>query len=180
MSVSSSSPSDPDLDLAALLEEEGLIIRFGGEIPEIAFHSSLYYLCQDPEGPGLVLDEADLVPLRQAVVERYREIILRDLDPDNRDKSLYRGLARSLANWRRLKTFRRRQHLPADPELRTEVAAALCSFLAQEHAEVSGGQRRSCVNCSAGDLQAFTEELGLDPAGLPPGWQGLCRAEGEG
>ncbi len=61
----------------ALLAEEALIILHSGEIPEIAFHSSLYYLAEDPDGPKLTLAAEEIVPLQQAVSSRYREIILR-------------------------------------------------------------------------------------------------------
>ena len=133
----------------AVLEEEALIIRHAGEIPEVAFHGSLYYLSEDPAGPGLRLTAADLEPLQAAVLARYREIMRRDLDPANRDRRLYRGLARCIANWRRLDTFRQRQNLSPDPELRTEIGALLKDFLTREHADVTCGQRRSCINCTA-------------------------------
>ncbi|MHB1014801.1 MAG: hypothetical protein ACYC2W_05950, partial [Desulfurivibrionaceae bacterium] len=72
-------------DRESLLAEEILIVRHSGEIPEIAFHSSLYYLCEDPAGPQLTLREKELDILRQQVVARYRDILLRDLSPENRD-----------------------------------------------------------------------------------------------
>ncbi|MCF6291313.1 MAG: hypothetical protein L3J03_10010 [Desulfobacterales bacterium] len=168
----STSPSD--FDLAALLEEETLIIRHGGEIPEIAFHGSLYYLCHDPEGPGLTLTEIDLEPLKQAVIARYCEIIHRDLEPDNRDKSIYRGLARCLANWQRLRTFLTRHQLMLPADLRADTARALASFLGREHRDVTSGRRKPCINCSAVELHGFVQLLGLDPAELPPGWRDLC------
>ena len=168
------STTPADFDLAALLEEEALIIRYGGEIPEIAFHSSLHYLCQDQEGPGLILTDADFEPLQQAVVARYCEIIHRDLEPDNRDKSIYRGLARCLANWGRLKTFIKRQQLVLPPDFRADTGRALVSFLGQERRDVTSGRRKPCVNCSVDELAGFVQVLGLDPAELPPGWRDLC------
>ncbi|MCK5544700.1 MAG: hypothetical protein KAI35_05750, partial [Desulfobulbaceae bacterium] len=91
------------------LEEEAIIVRNSGEIPEITYHGSIYYLTKDPEGPGLTLDNEDLSRLKNEVVERYRNILLRDMILENRDKGLYRGLARSIANWRRLYEFSRQE-----------------------------------------------------------------------
>ncbi len=168
----STSPSD--LDLTALLQEEALIIRHSGEIPEIAFHGSLHYLCQDPEGPGLTLTGADLEPLQQAVIARYCEIIHRDLEPDNRDRSIYRGLARCLVNWGRLRIFLERHQLVLPPDFRDDTGRALVSFLGREQRDVAAGRRKPCINCSADELEGFVQLLGLDPAGLPPGWRDLC------
>ena len=43
-----------------LLEEELLLVRHSGEIPEVALHASVHYLTEDPEGPGLVLADIQL------------------------------------------------------------------------------------------------------------------------
>ena len=71
----------------ALIAEEAFMVETSGEIPEVAMHSSIYYLTQAFDGPALQLDSEDILPLKEAVVKRYRVIILRDLDPGNRDKS---------------------------------------------------------------------------------------------
>ncbi len=76
-----------------LLEEELLLVRHSGEIPEVALHASVHYLTEDPEGPGLVLADEELRPLQEAALARYREIILRDLDAGNRDLSLFAASA---------------------------------------------------------------------------------------
>ena len=39
----------------ALMEEELLLVRHSGEIPEVALHASLHFLCDDEEGPRLIL-----------------------------------------------------------------------------------------------------------------------------
>jgi hypothetical protein len=155
------------------LADELLIVRHSGEIPEVALHGSLYYLTSAPDGPGLVLEEAEILALKGMVVERYREIIGRDLEPANRDLSLYRGLARAAVNWRRLEKFCRREGL-AVASLQEETGSALLAFLRAETRAVAQGQRRSSLNCPAEELAAFIAEVGLDPAALPPGWQGLC------
>lgn len=38
-------------DKEGYLFDEVLILQDSGEIPEIAYHTSLYYLTEDPEGP---------------------------------------------------------------------------------------------------------------------------------
>ena len=60
-----------------LIAEETFMVEHSGEIPEVAYHSSLYYLTEDPEGPALRLDVDDTLPLKLAVAERYRTIIWR-------------------------------------------------------------------------------------------------------
>lgn len=163
-------------DRSLLLEEEILLIRHSGEIPEVALHASLCYLTEEADGPGLVLDGEERVALHEAVRERYLEIILRDLDPGNRDLRLFRGMARASANWRRLTVFCRRAGLE-ETELRPRVIRGLCTFLAQETVEVGVGRRVSSINCCVEDLAGFARALGLDPATLPSGWQALCVAE---
>ena len=55
-----------------ILEEELLLVRHSGEIPEVALHSSLYYLQDDEEGPQLRLTAEEQQLLEQActVLER--------------------------------------------------------------------------------------------------------------
>jgi hypothetical protein len=155
------------------LADELLIVRNSGEIPEVALHGSLYYLTQDPEGPGLELDHLEVRMLKNMVVERYREIIHRDLEPGNRDLSIYRGVARALANWRRLAGFCRKEGRPNEA-YRLEVARALVAFLRNEVAEVRSCSRISAINCDCEGMLTFARELGLGPEELPEGWIGLC------
>ncbi len=156
------------------LAEELLIVRHSGEIPEIAFHSSLYYLCEDPEGPRLTLTEADLDLLRRQVVARYREIMLRDLDPKNRDARIYRGVKRCIFNWERLGKFCTRQAMGVDDALRREIAGALRGFLQQEADEVRAGLRHTCLNCTREELAGFAREIGVSPEELPEDIEMLC------
>jgi hypothetical protein len=160
-------------DKADLLADELLIVRHSGEIPEVALHGSIYYLTQDPDGPVLKLKDEDLAPLKSAVVERYCEIIFRDLEPDNRDKGLYRGLARCVANWGRLAKFCRLEGRKMN-RIRSEVAEALCRFLGRELDDVLSGRRISCINCSADELRQLAVDLNLSDNDLPDGWQCLC------
>lgn len=150
-----------------LLAEELLIVRHSGEIPEIAFHGSLYYLCEDPAGPQLSLSHAELDLLRQQAVARYREILLRDLSPGNRDARIFRGLKRCIFNWERLGKFCTRQGMEIEAALRRELAEALRCFLCQEAGEVRAGLRHSCLNCTKEELDAFAREIGVLPEQLP-------------
>ncbi|HIJ79679.1 MAG: hypothetical protein OEY01_13165 [Desulfobulbaceae bacterium] len=155
------------IDRKEILEEESLIIRHAGEIPEIAFHSSLYYLGLDPEGPQLQLESEELAQLREQVIARYREIMLRDLEPDNRDKSFYRGVKRCIFNWERLGKFCGREKLPISEDLRREIASALNAFLERETLEVRSGLRTCAINCSKEELLAFAKKLALGLPELP-------------
>ncbi|MBA3003544.1 MAG: hypothetical protein FP813_06800 [Desulfurivibrio sp.] len=159
-------------DPESLLAEEILIVRHSGEIPEIAFHGSLYYLCEDPTGPQLTLTEKERDVLRQQVVARYREILLRDLNPDNRDATIYRGLKRCIFNWERLGKFCKRQGLAVE-DVRQEIARALRSFLHQEANEVRAGLRHSCLNCTKEELGIFAGAIGVRPEELPEGLEML-------
>ena len=163
----------PGQNKEAYIAEEVFVVLHSGEIPEVTLHDSLYYLTEDPDGPGLELEAGDMLPLKQAVVKRYREIILRDLDPKNRDKRIYRGLARCAANWQRLLKFctRENQDLAA---LRTETAEALLNFLQQELFEVQSKKRFSSINCSEAEVSRLAISLDIVPDDMPLGWQGLC------
>jgi hypothetical protein len=165
-------------DLRNLIEEEVFAIRHSGEMPEVALRTSLYYLQEDPEGPRLTVTPEDILPLKEAVEMRYKRIVMRDLNPRYRSRSIYRGLARAIANWHRLVRFCQREK--RDIALhRQDVASALVAFLAIEMADVASGKRLTSINCSATELAAFIEALGLPPSRLPEGWQSVC-PEGNG
>jgi hypothetical protein len=160
-------------DLRSLIEEEVFAIGHSGEMPEVALHTSLYYLQEDPEGPRLTVTPEDIQPLKDAVEKRYKRIVMRDLNPRYRDQSIYRGLARAMANWQRLVRFC--IHEKCDVAIhRQEVATALVGYLTTETADVASGRRSSSVNCSATELAAFIETLGIVPSRLPDGWQLVC------
>ncbi|MCL7487036.1 MAG: hypothetical protein M8357_02535 [Desulfobulbaceae bacterium] len=161
-------------DREAILEEELIILRNSGEIPEIALHTTLYYLEEDEEGPEITLTEEELHQLHDAALARAREIVLRDLDPDNRDLGLYRGPARSIVNWRRLQNFSQRIGRQCHGFNNT-VARALVAFMEREFADTSQFLRVSSVNCTAEDITAFCEELRMDTDLLPARWASLCR-----
>ncbi|HEB50814.1 MAG TPA: hypothetical protein ENI89_09420 [Desulfobulbus sp.] len=156
-----------------ILEEELLILRHSGEIPEIAYHSSLHYLCKDAEGPGLELSDREIAQLQDAALMRSREIVLRDLDPDNRDLSLYRGVRRSICNWQRHLDFCRRIGRD-DSRFLPRVRQALIGFLRREADDVCQGLRPSSINCSDEALADFIAELGIQDHELPRNWRSLC------
>ncbi len=108
--------------------EESEIIRFSGEIPEVAYWNSIYYLEDDPEGPCLRLNDEEKRLLKRAVIERYLTIILRDLTVANIGKSHYRGLERAMVNWGRLSLFAKREGFSKEA-IRQKVLEFLRLFL---------------------------------------------------
>ncbi|MCD4755631.1 MAG: hypothetical protein K8R75_07485, partial [Deltaproteobacteria bacterium] len=149
-----------------ILSEEAFLILHSGEIPEVAYHGSIHYLTEDPEGPLLNIEPQDLISLEEAVVQRYRTIILRDVTPGNRDRSIYRGLKRCAANWKRLVNFSDKRSIDIS-SLRKEVIEALKDFLNQEIMDISSGKRKTCINCSYSVLTEFAYVLGLSRDDLP-------------
>ncbi len=160
-------------DRMAILEEELFILRDSGEIPEIAYHSSLHYLTEDGEGPEMLLTPEELELLQDASLARCREIVLRDLDPANRDTGAYRGVLRTIYNWQRMQDFCRRIGRDCSSFQKT-VGRALLYFLEQELCDVCSGKRTSSVNCSADQLRAFALMLDIPAEALPQNWQRLC------
>jgi len=151
-------------DRHIVFENEWLAVRDSGELPEIAFHSSVYYLTEDVNGPRLRLSEKERKQLLEAAKWRYHDIILRDIRPENKGKSFYRGIRRCMQNWQRFKMFHRR-HKVELLSLQKEAAQALKFFL---ETEIDGGTFSSeSVNCSYQELLSFACELGLSRQELP-------------
>ncbi len=148
-------------DRRSIVEDELFLLRDSGELPEIAYHSSLYYLTEDQDGPGLFLTESEQRLLQEAALERCQQIVLRDLVPDNRDLGFYRGPQRSIYNWQRYCRFCQRVDQRQDDAFKERVAQALVRFIRQEAADVEEGCRESSVNCTTEDLLAFAEEVGV-------------------
>lgn len=143
-----------------LFENEWYIVRYSGEIPEIAYNSAIYYLKRSPQGPKLTLTQQQIDELKQAAVERYQEIILRDLDHGNVDKPIYRGISRSICNYQRYCSFCARQHL--EPTGVKELAAqALKKFLKVERQRVGEEALPSVINCGFEELLDYAAELGV-------------------
>jgi len=155
------------------LDNEWFVVRHSGEIPEIALYAARHYLTEAEDGPRLDLSRNQWERLLDAAGVRYREIVLRDLQLNNRDTSVYRGLARSIVNYRRFESFCRRHGLDMEDFCR-EVAAALLIFLVAEAAEVARGGRKSCINCTFTELNDFACRIGLVSDSLPPSIRCLC------
>ncbi len=154
-------------DREYMLEEERLMIRDSGEIPEIALHSSLFFLCEDVEGPHLLLTAEELSGLQEAVLERYQTIILRDLSPENRAQSVFRGIDRARCNWHRFVRFCERIGV-SSVSFQSKVAQALVAYLLQEEEDLQYHNRVLSINCSRDDLSAFLQEVGLGSLPIPP------------
>ncbi|HKJ65565.1 MAG TPA: hypothetical protein VJ969_09190 [Desulfopila sp.] len=156
-----------------LLEDEWYHVRHSGEIPEIALHSSIHYLTEDGDGPGIELTPADLSRLHHAASRRYREIIFRDITPANRDETSYRGVLRTISNWRRYKRFCQRQALSIDT-VKSELAVWLLSFLQREIDDVKGGVRSSSINCTFEDIASLAVELDISLGPMEESLRPLC------
>ena len=133
----------------------------------------LFYLTEDPEGPLIVLSNGELKYLTKAAELRYQEIVLRDLQPENRDKTIYRGIKRTIYNYNRFLSFCRRRNVDVHP-FQLEVARNFLAFLKQEKADVQTNQRNCSINVSYSRLVEFAQDLGLAEMDLPPGFEEIC------
>jgi hypothetical protein len=157
----------------ALLEEELLLVRYSGEIPEVALHASLHYLRDDADGPGLQLTVQEIQALEAGVIARYQEIILRDLNADNRKLSLFRGIRRANHNWYRFVRFSDKIGLSYE-EFRDRAAKALLHYLQTTLTDRTIDNDIPAVNCLPEALLTFAIALGIDGARLPENWTSLC------
>ncbi len=155
------------------LDNEWYLVRHSGETPEIALYSALYFLTEAEDGPKLSLTDEQLDHLKEAAAERYREIVLRDLQPENRGKTIYRGIKRSIINYQRFVCFCRRQGLD-EQAFKKVVAASLLVFLATESVAGSKSSRPSSINCSFHELNDFARKIGLVEDCLPRHIEVLC------
>jgi len=139
-------------------DDEWYIVRYSGEIPEIAFNSAIYYFTRSKDGPQITLSEEQNHLLKKAALDRYHEIVIRDLLHENHQKPIYRGIKRSIDNYHRLRKFCSRQQL--DPrETREEAARLLPLFLKTEVDEVKRYHRPSIINCTYSEMQQFADDL---------------------
>ena len=161
-------------NLTEILEDEWYLVRHSGETPEIALHSAIYYLTRAKDGPHVTLIKDHLDMLQKAAIERFSEIILRDLQHANCGKETYRGIGRSIINYRRFNAFCLRQRV--DPsEVRRQAADALKEFLATEVSLVSSGKRLSIINCSHSELLTFAADIGIELTGIFAGIAAFCQ-----
>lgn len=157
-----------------LIEDEYFQILKAGELPEIAYHSAIYHLTQDPEGPKLELTPEEISRFKCAVVECYKEIIFRDITPENRDKRKYRGLQRAYVNITRLTKFCDRENIKID-DIISEISHKALFFLENEIKDCCSG-KPSCINCSYETLKEFAERLNILHL-IPEDIQKLCKNE---
>ncbi len=161
-----------DVPRQDLIEDEAFMLADGGEMPEVAFHSAVYYLTKDEDGPCLELTKEDIALLKGAVLRRYKAIVLRDLCPENKHKSIYRGIERSADNWQRLQLYAEQENIDLS-HLQAQTAEALVNFIKHEYDAVVCKGEVCCVNCSPERLRAFAESLGVTLEREVEEWQKL-------
>ena len=156
-----------------LLADEWFIVRDSGEIPEITFHATLHYLTEENDGPKLTLGEKELDELKDAAVQRYQEIILRDMNVENFHKSLYRGVRRSLYNWHRCVAFMERQSIKVD-DFPKKAGQALLLFLEQGMVLAGKELPKNFINCTVLELTELADEFGVGAEQLPSDIEQYC------
>lgn len=161
-------------EISEHIADEWYVVRHSGELPEIALHSSIYYLTEAADGPGVSISEGHLLELQLAAVERYKEIILRDLLPENRQTTMYRGIKRAIVNYQRYTLFCTRQGVEPAYGFPEKVATALMNLVVTEVEEVGSEVKRSVLNCSYMELSNFARELNISLTSLPEGLSSLC------
>ncbi len=143
--------------------EEAEIIKDSGEIPEVAYWNSLYYLEEDPEGPKLTLTPEEKRFLKRAVIARYLFIIKRDLTFENIGKPFYRGLTRAAINWKRLRRFLKKEGFSAEaPSLL--ILEDLRRFLRQ------AASHPEKITLSLEEIRNFLKDLYFPPETFLRAW----------
>jgi len=145
------------------LQQEVDWIENSGETPEVAFYEALYYLTEEEEGPKLVLTSSDIKVLEDAVINRYKTIILRDLKFANRRSSIFRGLKRAIINYNRLKKYQKKKNR-IDPGLEKMTGRFLLEYIRRECEEISDRRHYRTINCTREELEQFADELGVNIA----------------
>ena len=163
-------------DTSELIENEWYVVRYSGETPEIAYNSAIYYLTRATDGPQVTLTPTHIGRLKKAAVDRYEEIILRDLFHENVGKSIYRGVVRSICNYGRFIQFCRRQDLSPE-KIKVNAADVFSKFLQVEFEQLSSKDYKTVINCSYEDLRGYA--LTLETSFLPgySGFEPICPLE---
>lgn len=142
-----------------VLDEAELILYEGGEIPEVRFWNSFFYLTSPPpEGLGLKLTEEELKTLKTAVLNRYILIIERDLTYEFIDKHFYRGIGRAVTNLKRLKNFLKNSGLEGEFKKRTFKTKITNMFKTLENKLKKNGKELSLVGTRE-EIEEFKKEL---------------------
>ncbi|MEJ2057691.1 MAG: hypothetical protein P8X39_07625 [Desulfofustis sp.] len=165
--------TNPRTDIEALIENEWYAVRYSGEIPEVALHSALHHLCEDPDGPQIELSGEQRSQLLEGVCQRYLEITLRDLLPENLVTGSYRGIKRSFINWQRFTRFCRFHKLHSSV-YRELVAAALMELFKGDLTELSTIDKGRMFNCTGEELETFMQLLEIDPGCLTAQLKASC------
>lgn len=152
------------------LQQEVDWIEHSGEMPEVAFYESLYYLTEEEEGPKLILTLSDMKRLEDAAINRFKTIILRDLKFANRRSSIFRGLKRAIINYNRLKKYQKRKNR-TDPGLEKMIGRFLLEYIRRECEEISDRRHYRTINCTREELEQFAEELGVN---ITPEYNNIC------
>jgi hypothetical protein len=147
-------------DFTEAIENEWYVVRYSGETPEISYNSAIYHLTRAKDGPHICLTEQQIDLLKDAAVDRFTEIVLRDLQHVNCTKSIYRGIGRSIINYRRFCVFCTRQQLEV-ARVRSQAAEALQVFLNVEIQQLQSLNRLSIIDCTFQELQSYAIELGV-------------------
>jgi hypothetical protein len=152
------------------LQQEVDWIENSGETPEVAFYETLHYLIKEEEGPKLVLTSSDIKVLEDAVINRYKTIILRDLKFANRRSSIFRGLKRAIINYNRLKKYQKKKNR-IDPGLEKMTGRFLLEYIRRECEEISDRRHYRTINCTREELEQFADELGVN---IAPEYNDIC------
>ncbi len=143
------------------LQDEAELIENSGEIPEVAFYEGLSYLTEQEDGPKLTLTPSDIKPLEDAVMHRYKIIILRDLDYTNRGSSIFRGMKRAIINYKRLKKYQSRKNRAAFG-WKEEFGQSFIDYIDRECQDISRGRLYRTINCGREKIEEFANELGVN------------------
>jgi len=152
------------------LQQEIDWIENSGEIPEVAFYEALFYLKEEEEGPKLILTSLDIKVLEDAVINRYKTIILRDLKFANRRSTIFRGLKRAIINYNRLKKYQKRKNR-IDSGMEKEIGHSLIEYIRCECEDISDKRHYRTINCTRDGLERFAKELGVN---ISPEHNDIC------
>ncbi len=143
------------------IQEEAEWIEESGETPEVAFYESVFYLTEKEDGPKLTLSPSDIKLLENAVIYRYKNIILRDLDYTNRGSTVFRGIKRAIINYERLKKYQSRKNKVVSGQ-KEEISRVLAEYMVRECRDISEGRLYTTINYNREKLEGFAKELGVN------------------
>ncbi|MCJ7618191.1 MAG: hypothetical protein MUO43_16810, partial [Desulfobacterales bacterium] len=104
------------------------------------------------------------------VVNRFKTIILRDLEFANRKSSIFRGLKRAIINYNRLKKYQRKKNR-TDPGIEKTIGRSLIEYIRCECEDISNKRHYRTINCTIEELEQFADELGIN---ISPEYKDIC------